>query len=106
MVEAVVDPSVLGIPASAPDALTGGDAPFNAGVVRDVLGGAPGPVRDAVLLNAAAGIAAFDADLADLTAGLRRGLSAAAAAIDSGAAAELLSRWVVASRAARGEPAL
>ena len=42
--------------------LRGGDAVANAAVVRAVLGGAPGPARDAALLNAAAGLVAFDLD--------------------------------------------
>jgi anthranilate phosphoribosyltransferase len=98
---ASIDPRSLGLAQAPPDALLGGDASENAAVVRSVLAGDHGPVRDAVLLNAAAGIAAFDADLDDLEAGLGRGLLAAADAIDSGAVAELLRRWVAVSQAAR-----
>ncbi len=74
---------------------------FNAGVVHDVLGGAPGGVRDVVLLNAAAGIIAFDGLGADDPE--QRFVDAvgqAADAVDSGAAATLLARWAVASVAA------
>jgi anthranilate phosphoribosyltransferase len=67
-------------------------------VVRSVLSGDPGPVRDIVLLNAAAGLAAAGglqglpvADVLDKT--LAEGLSRAAEAIDSGAASQLLTRW-------------
>ena len=71
----------------------------NAVVVRDVLAGRPGPVRDAVLLNAAAALVACapvrDRPLADQ---LPAALEQAAAAIDSGAAAELLDRWAKASQ--------
>ena len=94
---ATVDPRTLGIAVPGPDALLGGDAAENAAVVRAVLAGDAGPVRDAVLLNAAAGIAAFDQDLVDLEAGLARGMTAAAQAIDSGAAAQLLERWIAVS---------
>ena len=101
--EATVDPRALGLPEPPVDALVGGEADFNAQVVRDVLAGTRGPVRDAVLLNAAAGIAAFDRDLDDLHAGLARGLIAAATAIDSGAVATLLADWVRVSGEIRAE---
>ena len=55
-----VDPDALGIPASGVDALRGGDPAFNADVFRRVVDGERGSVRDAVLLNAAAALAAFD----------------------------------------------
>ena len=101
VVETVVDPASLGIVAVAPEALRGGDAVVNAGVVRDVLAGGGGGVRDAVLLNAAGAIAAYDGVSADsLTDSLAAGLRAAAEAVDSGSAADLLERWVSASRAA------
>jgi anthranilate phosphoribosyltransferase len=92
--EAEVDPLRLGVANAPTSALAGGDAAHNAAVVRALLAGAKGPVRDAVLLNAAAGIAAFDADLADVEAGLRRGLTEATEAVDSGAAAATLDLWV------------
>ena len=87
--EAGFDPAELGIPRSAPDDLVGGDPAHNAAVARAFLGGEPGPVRDTVLLNAAAALAAeagvpgpeaLDPALAD-------GYARAAAAVDSGAGA-------------------
>lgn len=101
--EATVDPRALGLPEPPDGALTGGAAPANAQVVRDVLAGAPGPVRDAVLLNAAAGIAAYDRDLDDLPAGLARGLVEAARSVDSAAAQTLLARWIRVSQDVRAE---
>jgi anthranilate phosphoribosyltransferase len=90
-----VNPAELGVrPAGAAD-LKGGDAEVNAQVVRDLVGGKPGPVRDAVLLNAAGAVAAYRGFSTDLTADLRAGLDAVGAAIDSGAAAALLERWSV-----------
>ena len=56
----LLDPAHFDIEAVAPEALRGGDPAHNAAVVHDVLAGGGGPVRDAVLLNAAAGIAAYD----------------------------------------------
>ncbi len=99
---AVVDPGDLGIAPAGPDALRGGDPAHNADVFRRVVGGEPGAVRDAVLLNAAAALTAFDDRGADLTAGLAAGLERAATAVDDGCAAALLDRWVDVSRAASG----
>jgi anthranilate phosphoribosyltransferase len=99
--EAQVDPLRLGLARSPTSALAGGEAAYNAAVVRALLAGEKGPVRDVVLLNAAAGIAVFDADLADVEAGLRRGLIEATDAVDSGAAAATLDLWVEVSQEAR-----
>jgi anthranilate phosphoribosyltransferase len=98
--ETSLDPAALGIARSAPEDLRGGDAQHNAGVARAVLGGERGPVRDIVLLNAAAALAA-EAGVAgpdQLQAALADGYARAATAVDSGAAAELLDRWVAASQ--------
>jgi anthranilate phosphoribosyltransferase len=95
-----VDPSALGIAAPAPDALRGGDPAANAAVFRRVMDGEPGPVRDAVLLNAAAALAAFDERGGRLHDALAAGMARAAAAVDDGRAAAQLDRWVATSRAA------
>jgi anthranilate phosphoribosyltransferase len=102
VVPASIDPAALGIAPVPPEALRGADRVFNARVVRDVLaGGAPG-VRDVVLLNAAAAIAAYDGLAGErLHDALARGLRLAAESVDSGAAAALLDRWVASSQAAR-----
>lgn len=98
----VVDPVAdLGMaPVTLAD-LRGGEPAVNAEVVRQVLAGRSGPVRDTVLLNAAAGLAvlasATGAGSPSLTEGLRAGLVAAAEAVDSGRAADVLRRWVAAS---------
>ena len=96
-----LDPDALGIPTSAPDALRGGSPAFNADVFRRVLAGEKGPVRDAVVLNAAAALAAFDTRSARLHDALAAGMERAAAAVDDGRAAALLDRWVEVSQAAR-----
>jgi len=97
-----VDPASLGLPHAEPAALRGADAPYNARVVRAVLDGEKGPVRDVVLLNAAAGLAALDETGAPLEEALRAGLERAAEAVDSGAGARTLERWVAVSRALAG----
>ena len=91
---AVVDPAELGVPAARPEDLRGGDVARNATVVRNLLAGEPGPVRDAVLLNAAAALAVHSGLSGDLLADLRAGATRAAAAVDSGEGAALLARWV------------
>jgi anthranilate phosphoribosyltransferase len=58
-----------------------------------VLGGQPGPVRDAVLLNAAAAILAHDTTHPTLDA-FPAALALAAESIDSGAAARTLDTWI------------
>ena len=95
------DPLALGIARATLDDLRGADAAFNAGVARDLLAGSRGPVRNAVLLNAAAAIAAYEAGSEDLETRLAAGLERAAAALDSGAAATLLERWVSVSQELR-----
>ncbi|WP_280399530.1 anthranilate phosphoribosyltransferase [Nocardia carnea] len=100
---AVIDPVRLGIPRVDLDALRGGDAQVNAQVARDVFAGRPGAVRDAVLVNSAAAITAYDlsrgADPSgDLDDHLAAGIERAATAIDSGAAAALLDRWAELTR--------
>src|SRR4029079_10990089 len=54
-----LDPRDLGIPLAEIDDLLRGDPAHNAEVVRRVLAGDQGAVRDIVLLNAAAGIVAY-----------------------------------------------
>jgi anthranilate phosphoribosyltransferase len=90
----VLDPADLGVARASIEELRGGDASRNAAVVHALLDGERGPVRDAVVLNAAAALAAH-AGLEDLTLvdAVSAQLSRAGAAIDSGAAARLLGRW-------------
>ncbi|MBL0705244.1 anthranilate phosphoribosyltransferase [Sinomonas cellulolyticus] len=95
VVESVLDPADLGIPRAPLEHLRGGDAAHNAEVVRRTLAGDRGPVRDAVVLNAAAGLVAYDLEaegpLLDRLAVAKR---RAEEAIDSGAAARVLQAWV------------
>ncbi|MDH6678187.1 anthranilate phosphoribosyltransferase [Rhodococcus sp. LBL1] len=88
-----LDPTDLGIARVPLDALRGGDASENARVARGIFAGDAGPVRDAVLLNAAGAIAAFDGLEKGLEESLATGMAKAAHAIDSGAATALLERW-------------
>lgn len=97
--EAVLDATDLGVPRSTLADLRGGDAAYNAGVARRLLAGETGPVRDAVLVNAAAALATQGPLDGDLTEALRAGLDRAAESIDSGAAAASLDRWIATATA-------
>ncbi|HUR13391.1 MAG TPA: anthranilate phosphoribosyltransferase [Mycobacteriales bacterium] len=92
------DPAVLGIPRASLEDLRGGDAAVNAAAVSALLAGDRGPVRDAVLLNAAAAVAAFEAAPGSLQERLAAGLARATEALDSGAAEVALGRWVAVSQ--------
>jgi anthranilate phosphoribosyltransferase len=101
--ETAVDPHTFGLAIAVADDLRGGDRPYNAGVVHEVLAGGGGGARDAVLLNAGAAIAVYDGIDAASTVdtAIANGIDEARRAIDSGAAAQLLDRWVAASQRAR-----
>jgi anthranilate phosphoribosyltransferase len=88
-----LDARELGLPRVELSALRGGDATANAGVVRRLVAGELGPVRDAVLLNAAGALAAHAGVGGSLVEALAAQLPRAAAALDSGAASDLLERW-------------
>ncbi len=92
-----VDPADLGIARATADALRGGDAAHNADVVRRVLDGETGAVRDAVLVNAGAALAVHAEPAADPMTALAAGLDRAREAIDSGAAKATLDRWIAAT---------
>ncbi len=95
------DPASLGVARACLEDLRGGDAPANAAVARALLAGATGPVRDAVVLNAAAALAAYDAGAGSLESRLGTGMARASAALDSGAASAALDRWVAVSQRLR-----
>jgi anthranilate phosphoribosyltransferase len=95
--ESTVDPADLGLERGTTEALRGGDAAHNADVVRRLLDGETGPVRDAVLLNAAAALAVHDTPAAAPAEALAAGLATATESVDSGAAKATLERWVAAT---------
>ena len=102
VVRTELDPLDLDLPrASLPD-LVGSDPLSNAQVVREVLAGTSGPVRDIVVLNAAAALVA-DAkpSLDGLLPAFADQLARARAAVDSGAAQAKLAEWVGATQTIR-----
>lgn len=94
-----LDPEDYGVARSPLASLRGGDAAFNAAVVRDVMAGREGAPRDAVRLNAGVALALplVDAGVA-LEDAVAQGVATATDAIDSGSAAAALDRWVAATR--------
>ena len=106
-----VHPSDVGLPVARVAQLRGGTPEDNAATVRSVLAGDGGPVRDVVLLNAAAGLVAWDLyeDPSNaerpMAKRLVEGIERAARAIDSGQAAAKLDAWVAATHRAAGPAA-
>jgi anthranilate phosphoribosyltransferase len=83
------DPGVLAQRPVETAELFGGDAAENASILRSVLGGAPGPVRETVLVNAAMALW-----IADAAATLDDAYEMAASAIDSRRAATVLENAI------------
>ena len=85
----LVRPRELGLPHATPEDLRGGDPANNAATMRSVLGGAAGPIRDAVVLNSGAALVA-----GDMAATLAEGIQMAAESIADGRASEKLDAMV------------
>ncbi|AEG59634.1 anthranilate phosphoribosyltransferase [Desulforamulus ruminis] len=84
-----LDPLELGLPRAPIASLTGGDAPTNARIIKNILSGAPGPKRDVVVVNAALGLVA-----GGLAANVSQGVRLAQDVIDSGSALKKLKQLV------------
>jgi anthranilate phosphoribosyltransferase len=90
-----LDPKALGFAWADAADLSGGDAATNAAIVHRVVGGERGPIRDIVLLNAAAALV-----VADLASDMTAGVELAAEVIDDGRAATTLDDFIATSQAA------
>ncbi|MDQ3716569.1 MAG: anthranilate phosphoribosyltransferase [Actinomycetota bacterium] len=108
IVAETLDPTAFGIARASAEALRGADAETNANVVRRLVAGDRGPVRDAVVLNAAAAIVAESglhsappSAEQSLNARFGRAIERAGAAIDDGSAQRTLDRWIQISQAAK-----
>lgn len=99
-----LDPRDLDIPLADIADLIGGAPAHNADILRRTLDGEKGAVRDIVLLNAAAGIVAFELSQDAMQAQrpildrLREGYERASAAVDDGRAVAKLDEWVAVTR--------
>jgi anthranilate phosphoribosyltransferase len=97
-----LDPLQLGVPRACLPDLVGGDAATNAQVVRELVSGRPGPIRDVVVLNTAAALVAYGKPAAGrLEQDFVHELDRAQEAIDSGAAQAKLHEWVAATQSVR-----
>ena len=90
--ESMLDPVDLGLARSEVGDLRGGDPEASAAIALAILDGETGPRRDVVLLNAAAAL-----EVSGRASSLDEGLAMAATSIDSGAAVDVLARWVSSS---------
>jgi len=95
-----VDPAALGLRPAVVADLRGGDPACNADAARRILGGEPGPQRDVVLLNAAAGLV-----VAGHAADLTEGLIVARSVIDDGRAGQVVERLAAVSQEVSGADA-
>ncbi len=95
----LLDPLDFGIARAPISALAGGDASENARITNAIFAGEKGAPRDAVVLNAAAAIAAYEGEMElSLHDRIEKGVARAANAIDSGAATKLLAAWAALSQ--------
>lgn len=90
-----VDPQALGLPYARLSDLQADTPVESANMIRLLLQGKPGPVRDIAVLNAGAALA-----VADKVADLREGIALAEDAVDTGKAEATLAAWV---RCSNGE---
>jgi anthranilate phosphoribosyltransferase len=91
----LIEPSDFGISRAPISDLVGGDAAENARITMTIFAGEKGSPRDAVMLNAAAAIAAFEGEMnLSVQERISRGLKRAEEAVDSGATTALLQRWI------------
>lgn len=102
VVESLLDPRDLGFELAPAESLRGADPAFNADVFRRVVAGEISPVRDAVLLNAGAAIAAHEAAGGPLLDRLAAGVERARESIDSGGAEKTLAKWAAATQELAG----
>jgi len=84
-----IDPSAFGMPFATPEALQGGDATFNAEIIKHLFAGQSGAARDIVLLNAGAALW-----VAEKASSIGDGIAMAAEAIDSGKAQQTLTALI------------
>ncbi|MBS1870680.1 MAG: anthranilate phosphoribosyltransferase [Actinobacteria bacterium] len=93
-----VDAAEVGLDGARPHELNGGTPEVNAEITRRILAGERGAPRDVAVLNAGAGV--YASGRAET---LEAGVRAAEAAIDAGAAAAVLERYVAFTQAAARE---
>lgn len=104
IIEHDLNPVELGIPRASLEDFRGGEPHYNAQVLRETLNGHKGAVRDIVLLNAAAGLVAYELAqdsnqvLRPIAERFAEKLEIAEDAIDSGKAQQQLEKWIQATQ--------
>jgi anthranilate phosphoribosyltransferase len=91
-----LDPGDYGITRAEPEELVGGDTTANVAIAERMLAGEAGPVRDVVVLNAAAALV-----VAGVAPDLGAAIEQASACVEAGKAAAVLETFVRTSAAAR-----
>jgi anthranilate phosphoribosyltransferase len=91
-----IQPTDVGMELMTIEMIRGGDAEYNAAALRDVFAGAEGPLRDVLLLNAAAALV-----VAEKAGDLASGVTLASRLVDQGAALERLERLIEVSNRVR-----
>jgi anthranilate phosphoribosyltransferase len=89
-----IAPEDVGFKQSKPEVLRGGDAEANAATFKTVLSGQDGPLRDVILLNAAAALV-----VAERAKDLQEGVALAGKSLTSGEAQRRLDRLIAVSNA-------
>lgn len=92
-----ISPADFGFDVQPADAISGGDAKFNARALRGLLDGEPSAYRDMVIMNAAASLI-----IAGRIEDMQEASAMAAAAIDSGKAGMVLKKLVEVSNRGNG----
>lgn len=87
--EYVVSPTEFGLREAALKEIVGGDAAYNADVLRRVFSGEKGPQRDIVVLNAGAAL-----NVGGVSASIDEGVKQASQIIDSGKVLETLNHFI------------
>jgi anthranilate phosphoribosyltransferase len=90
-----IDPKKLGFNTCSAKDLIGGDSKRNAEIILDVLGGATGPRRDVVVINAAAALM-----VGGKAMDMQEGIEIARSAIDKGDARKVLDKLIALSNEA------
>lgn len=94
----VIKPEDFGFDRCSKEDLKGGTPEENAQITRDILNGAKGPMRNAVLMNAGAALC-----IGGKADNMKEGVALAAELIDSGKAAALLDKLIEVSNLPEGE---
>ena len=99
------DAQELGIDRVKITDLKGGDATFNAQLIRKALGAnGQGPIQDAICVNAAASIVAFENLGGDFFTQMQLAYARAKGSVESGASLDVLNRWANFSENVRAHP--